>query len=163
MFYNAVFFEIGDDSGYPFIDSEFVGFDDELRVLRFLIGSRDAGELRDLPCPRLLVVPFGIPVFADIQRAFTEYLYERPVLCEVPGILPVCPVRGYECRHIDDACLPEEVGHLADPPDVLLAILRGEAEIFVQAVPNVVSVQNIGDVAPFEKSLFHLCCQGRFA
>ena len=77
---------------------------------------------------------FGIPFFADLQRAFAIYLYELPILGEVPGFLPVCPVRGDECRHIDDACLAEEICHFANPPDILLTILRGEAEVFIEAV-----------------------------
>jgi len=54
--YDPFFFEIGEDLVYPFIDSELIGFDDKLRVLRFLVWGRDAGKIRDLPCPRLFVI-----------------------------------------------------------------------------------------------------------
>lgn len=37
----------------------------------------------------------------------------------------------------------KQLGHLGDTPDVLLAVLRGEAQVLVQAVTDVVSVQGV--------------------
>lgn len=49
-----------------------------------------------------------------------------------------------EAGDTDDPSISEELGHLGDTADVLLAVLLGEAQIFVQPSPDVISIQTVG-------------------
>jgi len=48
-----------------------------------------------------------------------------------------------EARQAHDAAVREQLRDLRDAPDVLLAVFRAEAEVLVQPVTNVVSVQAV--------------------
>jgi len=51
--------------------------------------------------------------------------------------------RTDETRETDDAAVSEQLGHLRDTSDVLFAVLGTEAEVLVESVANVVSVQTV--------------------
>ena len=53
--------------------------------------------------------------------------------------------------------------YLSDPSDVLHAVLRREAQVFVQPESHIVAVQSVGLQAEVEKMLLECCCNGRFA
>jgi hypothetical protein len=56
-------------------------------------------------------------------------------------------VRADEARQRDRAGIAEELGDLADAPDVLLAVLLGESQVLVDAHADVVAVETIGELA----------------
>ena len=47
----------------------------------------------------------------------------------------------------------EQLGHLADAADVLLAVGGGEAQVLVQAVADVVAVEHVGQVAALDQGV----------
>ena len=51
--------------------------------------------------------------------------------------------RTDETRQTDDSSVGEQLGHLRDASNVFLAVFRTEAEVLVEAVPNVVAVQTV--------------------
>lgn len=48
-----------------------------------------------------------------------------------------------ETGEAHDAAIGEQFGHLADSADILLAVLWGKAEVLVEAVSDVVSIQAV--------------------
>src|SRR5690606_24940370 len=62
-------------------------------------------------------------------------------------------VRGDEGGEVDHARVGEELRHLADTPDVLGAVLGREAEVVVQAVADVVAVEDVGAGAALPERL----------
>jgi hypothetical protein len=63
---------------------------------------------------------------------------------QVAGELALGPERGDGGGQDDEAGVGHQPGHLRDPPDVLDAVGVGEAEVLVQAVPDVVAVEQVG-------------------
>ena len=61
------------------------------------------------------------------------------------------PVGTDEARETDDASVGKQLGHLGDASDVLEPVLGREAEVLVQSVPDVVSVEAVrGDASPHQ-------------
>jgi hypothetical protein len=58
-----------------------------------------------------------------------------------------------EARERDDARVGEELAHLADAPDVLLAVLGAEAQVLVEAHADVVAVEAVGGDAGVDERL----------
>jgi len=48
-----------------------------------------------------------------------------------------------EAGETDDASVSEQLGHLRDTSDVFFAVFRAEAEVLVQPMANVVSIQTV--------------------
>lgn len=70
---------------------------------------------------------------------------------------------GDEAGDADEPRVGEEPRHLGDAPDVLLAVLRREAQVLVQAVPDVVAVQGVARDAMSHQVLFQSKANGRLA
>ena len=75
-------------------------------------------------------------------------------LVELPSELPILVVGGDKGAESDDPGVCKELGHLAHPPDVLLPVLRGKAEVLVQAGPHIVTIKAIGRDASGHQVLF---------
>ena len=58
-----------------------------------------------------------------------------------------------EAGETDDSSVCEELRHLGDAPDVLLAVLLREVEVLVEAVSDVVAVEAVGRDAVSHKVL----------
>ena len=73
----------------------------------------------DLPRPRLLVQPFRVPCFHDLQRRVDVHLHEvQPsLLVQLARGLPVCAVRRDEGGYAYAGRVGEEFRHLR-PEDV---------------------------------------------
>ena len=112
-----------------------------------LVRRVDAGEVLQLAPPRLLVEPLGVALLGHAQRRVDEDLDELSLLDEGPDAAALALERGDEGRDHDQARVDHQLRHLADPADVLDAVGIGEAEILVQAVPDVVAVEQVGVMA----------------
>lgn len=67
-----------------------------------------------------------------------------------------------EAGDADQAGVGEELGHLGDAPDVLLAVLGSEAQVLVQTVPDVVPVQRVAGNAVRHQILLKSKAHGGF-
>jgi hypothetical protein len=137
--------------------------DRQLRVGRRLVRRGDPGELLDLAGARLLVEALHVALLADLDRAVDEDLDEIAGLHERAHLVAVGPIRRDEGRDGDDAGVGEELRDLADAPDVLGAILGREPEILVQAVPDVVAVEDVGADAALGEPLLEVDRDGGLA
>ena len=68
-------------------------------------------------------------------------------------VVAVLAIGADEAGHGDDAGVGEQLGDLADAADVLFAVGGGEAEVLVQAVADVVAVENVGQVAALHQGV----------
>ena len=144
-----------------------------LRPQRLLIRRTDPRKLRDLALPRLLVQALRISLLRDLDRHVDPDLDERHALLaawplrlvQLPRQVAVRTVWADEARDGDGAAIREELGDLGDAPDVLFAVFRAEAQVFVQAEADIVAVQAVGGevIGRAEKGLFERDGDGRFA
>ena len=51
--------------------------------------------------------------------------------------------RGDEAGDADKSSICEEFGHLSDAADVLLAVSGAEAQVFIQAVSDIIAIQRV--------------------
>ncbi len=81
---------------------------------------------------------------------------ERQACFNVQGAdgVTILAIRADEACHRDDTGVGEQLGHLADTADILLAVGGREAEIFIQAVANIVAVEDVGKPAPLDDRVF---------
>ena len=66
----------------------------------------------------------------------------------------VLAVGADEAGHGDDAAVGEQFRDLADAANVLLAVGRGEAQVLVEAVADVVAVEDVGQPAALDQGVF---------
>ncbi len=135
----------------------------DLRRLGSLIRTVDAGEVLDLAGPRPLVEPLGIAGFGDGERRIDKDLDEFAGLEDLPRQLPLGPEGRDEGREHDQAGIDEQFGDFRHAPDVFDAIGCREAEIPVDAMPQIVAVEQVGVTAEREQSLFDHVSDRRLA
>ena len=63
----------------------------------------------------------------------------------------------------DEAGIDHEPGNFRDTPDVLHPVGISEAEIAIEAVPDVVAIQDVGVHAALEEQLLKFVCDRRLA
>lgn len=145
----------------------------DLGLERLLIRRADAGELGDLALPGLFVETFRVALLGDLDGDVDPNLDKRHArltarmggLVELTRQVTVGAVRTDEAGDGDGARIGEELGHFGDAPDVLFAVLGREAQVFVQAEPNVVAVEAVGGQVVWfpQKGLLQGDGDGRFA
>src|SRR5262249_384448 len=140
-----------------------IGVHDDLRLHGRLVRSGHTGKLGDLARTRLLVVSLGVAALAFLQRAVDEDFDELAVAHDTPRLVAIGALRGDEGRHIDHAGMCEELGNLADAPDVLIAVRGREAQVLVQAMTHIVAIQHVGVHAALPQRLFERYGERRFA
>ena len=138
-----------------------------------LIRGTDAGKFRNLALAGLLVQTLGVTLLSDLNRDIDPDLNERNArlatrtfsLVQRAGEVTVRTVRRDEASDGNGAGVGKQFGHLGDAADVFLAVLRGEAEIFVEAEADVVAVETVGALAVgfADQGLFESDGDGRFA
>lgn len=72
---------------------------------------------------------------------------------QLAGSVTVLAVRRNERGDSDGAAVSEELGHLRNAADVLVAVGFAEAEVLVQAEPDVVAVETVGVHAALAEEL----------
>lgn len=125
----------------------------QLGVRRRLVGGIDAGEASDLARARPFVKSFHVSLLAHLQRRVYEDLDERQsgFLVQLPRAVSVTLERRDEAGETHDAAVGEQLRHLRDPADVLLAILSAEAEVPIEARADVVAIERVGGDAMWHK------------
>lgn len=68
--------------------------------------------------------------------------------------------RRNEASYADKPSVSKQPGHLCDAADILLAVPSWEAQVFVQAVPNIIAVQRIAGDAMRDQVLFQSKANG---
>ena len=105
-----------------------------------------------MPVKFLTSAPAGLGVealriaaLALLDRGVDEHLDEPQSgrVVHGTGAVAARPVRADHRHESDDAGIGEQPGDLADPADVLVAVLGGEPEIAVDAEPQVVTVEEV--------------------
>src|SRR6266481_9114551 len=122
------------------------GCDFDLRVQLRLVGAVDAGEALQGTGPSLGVETLDVAVLADLQRGRDVDL-EEVVAHQPPHLVAHGAVGGD--RRGDDLhpIASEQLGHEADPTDVDVAVLLGEAETLGEVLPHDVAVQQLDALA----------------
>lgn len=173
---------VGDDLD-GLLNAGLLAVDVDLCVLGSLVGSADASELLDLARAGLLVQTLGVALLSLLDGNVNEDLDEGErrlvglgVVVEVTGDLAVGLVGGDERGKSDGGAVGEELGdlsyvseqifstlcnfpscklltHLSDTPNVLLSVLGREAEVLVQAEPDVVAIESVGLETTLEEVL----------
>ena len=128
--------------------------------------SRTSSGLRGASYGAAIPVMFVIwPPAAALYRPFGSRFgsFERSLhvkLDKIAGFhvlahpVTVGPIRGHERAEHDHAGVDEELGDLANAPNVLAAVLGREAEVAAQTVADVVAVQAVGrGAAQVERAL----------
>ena len=92
----------------------------DFRIDWRLIRRVDAGELTDLPCPRLFIKIFRIPFFADCKRRIDEDLDEFGITfhCNRASPLPIGPVWRNKGSDHDVAGVRHQFRYFAHPPNI---------------------------------------------
>src|SRR3546814_10509792 len=129
-------------------------------LVRPLVGRRDAGKLADLAGAGALGQPLGVTLLACLHVGLDVNLVEAPRRRGARAVA-VDAVGRDEGGDADDAGVGEELGRVADAPDVLGAIFRRKAEVGVEAAADVVAIQHVDLVALGEELLLDLHGQGR--
>lgn len=68
--------------------------------------------------------------------------------------------RRNEASYADKPSISKQPGHLCDAADILLAVPSWEAQVFIQAVPNIIAVQGIAGDAMRDQVLFQSKANG---
>lgn len=145
--------------------------DGNLRVGRLLVRRRDTGKLLDLTRPGLLVQSLGIALLSHFKWYINEHLDERQLLLlsttglrmQLTRHVAIRPVRRDEGGDGDGGRVGKELGDFADATDVLVTVLLGEAQVFVQAEAHVVAIETVGGDAEVEEMLLESGGHGGFA
>ena len=120
-----------------------------------LVRAVDAGEVRDLARARFGVQALGITLLAFLERGVAEHLeeVEAGVGVHFTGQLPVFGQRADRRHQHDLAGVGQQRRHMRQPAQVLRAVGHGKAQVGIQAVPQVVTVENISGKTLFEQLL----------
>lgn len=152
------------------LDRVLVRLDGNLRLQRLLVGRRDARKLLDLARARLLVQALGIALLGDLERHVDKDLDKGNGLVAVlrlgvqlAGEIAVGAVRRDEGGDGDGGRVGEQLGHLADAADVLVAVLFREAQVLVEPEAHVVAVEAVGRQAQVQEMLLQGRGDGGFA
>src|SRR5207247_226455 len=145
--------EVGEHLPHALLDALGVGAEGDFGVERRLVRRRDASEFRNLSGTGLLVEPRQLALLADLQRTVDHHLDEVAGLHEGAHLVAVGAVGRDEGSQRDDAGVGEQLRHLADAADVLGPVGGREAEVLVEAVADVVTVEDEGVHTPFPQRL----------
>src|SRR6516164_4429343 len=134
----------------------------DFRSLRHFVWRVETGEVLEPPRLRLGVKTFGIPADAFVERRVDEDLEKGGR----GGQLADHPALGAERRDEgadhNESRLRHQLGDLADPPDVFDPVCLGETEVAVEAVPDIVAVEQHRVAAAGEEQLFDNVGNRRF-
>lgn len=168
----ALLIEVGDNLSNSLLDGHLVVLDVDLRVQGRLVGSADTGEFLDDALARLLVQALGVARLSDLDGDVDEDFDKGQAgglagggrLVQPARRVPISPVRRDEGGDGDAGAVGEQLGHLGDAPDVLVAVLLAEAQVLVQPEPDVVAVQPVrGHAALAQQLVLQLDRDGRLA
>src|SRR5262245_15430072 len=68
--------------------------------------------------------------------------------------IAVLAIGADEAGHGDNTAIGKQLGHFADAANVLLAVSRGETEVFIKTVADVIAIEHVGQVAILYQGMF---------
>src|SRR5262249_20185874 len=86
--------------------------------------------------------------------------HARRIVKRAHGVA-VLAVGADEAGHGNDRAVDKELGNLADAADILFTVGGREAKVLVQAMPNVVAVEDVCQVAALDQCMLE--CEGNRA
>src|SRR5262249_28116452 len=100
------------------------GVESQLGLVWGLVRVVDAGEVLQLAGARFLVQPFGVALLACVDRRVDVDLDERQFALDMQSAdaVAVLAIRADKAGHRNEAGVREELGHLSDAANVLLAV-----------------------------------------
>ena len=117
--------------------------DGDFGVGRNFVRIRDAGEFFENSRARLGVQAFAVALFADFHRGGDVHQNEPAVgLNQLPHMFAGRIIRRDGRANRDAAVLGDFRGHVADAPDVDVAVLLGEAEFGRQILAHQVAIEH---------------------
>src|ERR1700758_5611749 len=117
----------------------------DFRILRDFIWVVDPGEIFYLTSPSAFVKLLRIPQFADLQGSRDVRLYELDVGAQndFSRTSTIQTIRGYKRSDHNQTGICHQFCNLGDATDVFHSVFSRKSKVGVQAVTNIVSVQNI--------------------
>ena len=128
-----------------------------------LEGAVDAGEILDLAAAGAGVEALGVARFADLERRIDVDFGELDVAGDFAGQPPLVAEGRDERDEDDEPGIGHQPRHFGDAADVLDALGLGEAEVLVEAVPDIVAVEDVGVPAFGGEPLLDEVGDGRLA
>ena len=135
---------------------------DDFGIFGFLVGGVDSRELGNFAISRALVEAFNVSRFAGCQRCvhvdFEELnsAFER----DFARTATVGLVRGDERGYYDEAGIGHEFCDLGDAADIFGSVFVRKAEVCVEAVAHVVSVEHVDVIAEVEEFALEVARDG---
>lgn len=153
-----------DDLGDASLDAVFARFDDTLGVKWWFIWRVDSGESLNDSSSSLLVKTLDVSVLADREWSVNVTLNkgEFRVLVNRSGEVSILAEGGNEGNEADNTGIGKELGDLSDSADVFLSVGKGESEILVESMSDVVTVEDVCGDTLGDKMLLELHGDGRF-
>ena len=130
-----------------------------------LVRAVDTGEMRDFTRARFGIQALGITLLAFRERGVAEHLekLKAGVGVHFTGQLPVFVQRADRRHQHNLAGVGQQRRHMRQPAQVLRTVGHGKAKVGIQAVPQVVAIENISGKALFEQLLLDQHGHRRFA
>ena len=152
---------------YNGIDAVFrrkrVRFNDKRGIFRWFVRRVDSCEAFDETSAGLFVKALRITLFTRRKwRADIDFA-EIGVADDLPRHVAIFTIGGDERRQDNEARVVHEFGDFSDAADVLLAVFRREAKIFVQAMADVVAVEQEAEFPVVDQRLLQQFGDGGFA
>ena len=135
----------------------------DFRVFRRFVGRIDAGEVLDRAAERPGVEALRVAPGAFLEGRVDEDLDEFALGHQFARHAPLGAERRDEGDDDDQPGVGHQPRHFGDAADVLDAVLVGEAEVAVQAVADIVAVEDVGVAARGVQLLFEQVGDRRLA
>lgn len=134
-------------------------------MFRFVVVLIDPGKSLDAAGARLPVQALDVALLAHVEGRVDEHLKEGQirVAVDLTGHVSVLGEGRHEAAQRHDPAVGEQARHLGHAPDVLLAVLLGEAQVLVQPRADVVAVEPVRHDAPAHQVRLQLERHGRLA
>src|SRR4029079_17348269 len=124
-------------------------------MFRWLVRAVDAGKVLELAGPCLGIKSFDIALLRFGERRIDENLEELPFRDHPANHVALSPERRNEGGEHNQARVSHQSRHFADAADVFDPVRFGEAEVAIEAVADVVAVEQEGVAAARRKLLFN--------
>src|SRR5699024_2156089 len=123
------------------------------RTLGWLVWRIDPGKVLDRPRPRLGIEPFRVARLAGFQTSLDVNLDKLARLHQFTHHIAIRATWRDKSSQHDQAGISHQARDLANATNVLLPILVGEAQIAVEAMADVVAVEQVTVVPEPEQRL----------
>ncbi len=136
-----------------FVECFAICVEDDFWICGFLVGRVDSRKFGDFAVACALVEAFDVSRFAGCQRCIHVDFEELDATFErdFTGTTTIGLIGGDERGHDDDAGVGHELGNFGDASNVFGSVFVREAEVCVEAVAYVVSVEHVDLIAEVEE------------